>query len=861
MAEEQRLVVSLEARVREFEKKLAASEKKMAKASKNISTHAKRAGTATERELIRGAERATRSLNRLDRQGTQSLRNLGNAARDAGTGFTRLQGIIGGAFAGASIGGMIQQVRQATEAVAELNKEAKVAGLDNRTFQEFQFIARRARVSADALTDGFKELQLRADEFAVTGKGPAAEAFARLGFDAETVAQKLQDPIAFFDELIEKVRLLDRAAQIRIFDEIFGGTGGEQFVALLDQSIGKMSDLRQEAHQVGAVLSDELIAKGVELDQRIADITSRVQNQLTAAFINAGTAAFTIADALNEASTALDNLLTQAGNSTVFQRLNQWLAARGLLDTSGMTILDDDLRATVNQNAVTEMRREHSAAGDAINRQRAIVEELEAKYADANEEAKSGIQIGQARVDELQRERDELTAMVTEYNNLGRAIREAEQAGGVFQPGSLGNFGPAVPSNISGSDARKLIIERAAHNNVNVSSMKEAAAAGAAAALMQFPELRVSSAYRSPAYNAAVGGASQSRHISGDAVDFVGVNAQNVAAIVSFLRSQGFNGFGYYNNGSLHADMRENPAAWGPNFSASSLNQTPQAFQQAVAQPAATPALDPVISRQQETQAAQEQAQAIEAVATARNNDLEAIDAQGTAIDAQIPKLEENAQQFQNLGQQIGQAFAGAFSGFIRDLVNGKDAVEALRNALTKLADQLLNMIAQQLFSSLFGGLGGGLGLFSGGGHVGFANGGPVRRYASGGFVSGPGGPKADKIPAMLSNGEYVINAAATKKFGPLLAAINQGKFGGFSSGGSVGGGSMPSMGGGGAANINIPITVNVEGGSGKGDVQHDQDQGRRIAKEIEAQMRHTVVDELRMQMRNGGMLNNSMRR
>jgi hypothetical protein len=54
---------------------------------------------------------------------------------------------------------------------------------------------------------------------------------------------------------------------------------------------------------------------------------------------------------------------------------------------------------------------------------------------------------------------------------------------------------------------------------------------------------------------------------------------------------------------------------------------------------------------------------------------------------------------------------------------------------------------------------------------------GTLQRFATGGFVSGPGGPRSDSIFAMLSNGEYVINAKSTSKFLPLLEAINSGKF------------------------------------------------------------------------------------
>ena len=48
------------------------------------------------------------------------------------------------------------------------------------------------------------------------------------------------------------------------------------------------------------------------------------------------------------------------------------------------------------------------------------------------------------------------------------------------------------------------------------------------------------------------------------------------------------------------------------------------------------------------------------------------------------------------------------------------------------------------------------------------------RGLASGGLVQGVGGPKSDMIPAMLSNGESVINAQSTSMFRPLLSSINE---------------------------------------------------------------------------------------
>jgi len=58
--------------------------------------------------------------------------------------------------------------------------------------------------------------------------------------------------------------------------------------------------------------------------------------------------------------------------------------------------------------------------------------------------------------------------------------------------------------------------------------------------------------------------------------------------------------------------------------------------------------------------------------------------------------------------------------------------------------------------------------------------------HATGGPISGPGGPRDDRIPAMLSNGEYVIQADSVGHYGTgFFDAVNAKKFAG---GGAVGG-------------------------------------------------------------------------
>ncbi|HEX2634811.1 MAG TPA: hypothetical protein VHM22_18560 [Bradyrhizobium sp.] len=71
----------------------------------------------------------------------------------------------------------------------------------------------------------------------------------------------------------------------------------------------------------------------------------------------------------------------------------------------------------------------------------------------------------------------------------------------------------------------------------------------------------------------------------------------------------------------------------------------------------------------------------------------------------------------------------------------------------------------------------------------GSANYGGGSNYATGGLVSGPGGPTSDSVLARLSDGEYVMRAAAVKHWGPsFMAALNalRNPLGGYSLGGMV---------------------------------------------------------------------------
>ncbi|PTE20119.1 hypothetical protein C5F48_19180, partial [Cereibacter changlensis JA139] len=217
-------------------------------------------------------------------------------------------GLLAG-VAGAGLTGVAQRAQEVARGVAEIGDEAKRAGMSAREFQQWRFVAEQNRIGVDSLVDGFKELNLRADEFIVTGGGSAAEAFQRLGYSTTELAEKLKDPSALMLEIMGRLEQLDKAAQIRIADEIFGGSGGERFVELLSQGEAGIRRTIGEANALGIIMDDELIAKAAEVDRQFNAIASTVGTALKSAIVSAAASLGDFLDGFREFQNQQDSTL------------------------------------------------------------------------------------------------------------------------------------------------------------------------------------------------------------------------------------------------------------------------------------------------------------------------------------------------------------------------------------------------------------------------------------------------------------------------------------------------------------------------------------------------------------------------
>lgn len=150
-----------------------------------------------------------------------------------------------------------------------------------------------------------------------------------------------------------------------------------------------------------------------------------------------------------------------------------------------------------------------------------------------------------------------------------------------------------------------------------------------------------------------------------------------------------------------------------------------------------------------------------------------------------LQKYDEEQQKINTISkiQQTSNQLAKDFSGAITDWITGaKSFGDAMKSVLQQLISQL---IQAALYATIVAACTGG-----GGGFAARWKGAFGKAFASGGSVAGPGTGTSDSVPAMLSNGEYVLNAQAVDRLGvPFLNGLNTGRLRGFASGGLAGSG------------------------------------------------------------------------
>lgn len=231
-----------------------------------------------------------------------------------------ISGIVSslGAMKGLLVGGaIVSGLKEVAEKIWEVAKAgaayaddiltmSTVTGLSTDALQEYQYMADLVDVSVETITGSITKLTRNMLQ-AKDGTGEQAEAFAALGIQITNADGSLRDAQEVWDEVITALGQMSNETERDAYAMVLMGKSAQDLNPLIEAGADKINALRQEAHEAGAVLDEDMLATLGEMQ----DAFDRLSQQ-TSAFerILAGTLAPTITDIVN----AIVGAVQQMGN-------------------------------------------------------------------------------------------------------------------------------------------------------------------------------------------------------------------------------------------------------------------------------------------------------------------------------------------------------------------------------------------------------------------------------------------------------------------------------------------------------------------------------------------------------------------
>lgn len=213
---------------------------------------------ARDAQFQRVADRVTKRLERLERQGKKSARGVGDLHK-ALTGLSTIKTLGGGILGGLSLARFNRELTESLARLDQLGKRARNIGLPVETLQLWTQAAREAGVETSAFQRGLFQLNKVLAE-AGTGSKAYLDIFDRLGVRIRDANGELRPMTEVIADVTREFGNLDLATQQLTVEELFGRAGKEMRAFLLDfqnQVAGVEKGFRGASAEA-AMLAEEL---------------------------------------------------------------------------------------------------------------------------------------------------------------------------------------------------------------------------------------------------------------------------------------------------------------------------------------------------------------------------------------------------------------------------------------------------------------------------------------------------------------------------------------------------------------------------------------------------------------------------
>lgn len=791
------------------------------------------------------------------------------SAKQMGSGFTELEagvqalrrGMSALSAAAAAIGGL-GFLKGLNDATAQLGLASKQTGIAVDALSRLAFAARATGVATDSLYDSLSDFSEKMFD-AAAGSGDGADALKAMGFSAEYVRENINNLPKILGDVADKFASYeDGAAKTALAVKLFGDAG-KTLVPLLSQGSAGLREAAGEADRFGATINTAAVTEATRFNSELAKLTASTEAFARAglgpivAWLNTTIARFR--EAKQESTgfvsgfynfvSALGGSLglsNSLGNSNdlgkveaQIARLESKLKAAGSVDPNGVLFTQLQL---ARKNRVALLKEQAAAASAATEPDKP---KTKAPDITIGKDAERAAKAAQARASAIAAGNERELALLRARNALTDAEQRAQAEQGLL---SLDSYYRRRLARIEAENANEIQVARdkiaAARALALPADATEADRLNKTAAIQaaqdQLAQVEIQNAQRvadaqrakSQEIKALLDERSQLERQQLEATDQreaaaiqaldseiqkyeellrkLGETEDAIARLTGEQRAQGMGRIAFdaaQREGTQNlTGLDEQKSAVERDQSTGKLWSFEAEAKLLAIERQRIPVLEDMYAK---LKAAAEAAQSPELLEQARQMSV--------AIEDAKAKTDEYGISMAQLKQAGFDAAQQGFATFLTDVTSGNKSLAASFQSLAgSVVQALQQMLAQMLAVKAMNAV---MGMFGGGGGGASFGGFPASAYATGGYIAGPGTGTSDSIPAWLSNGEFVVRAAAVNAVGldalheinrrgrlpaPRVSAAHPGAVARYADGGLVG--SLADATGGGSTQLSIGL-------------------------------------------------------
>lgn len=201
-------------------------------------------------------DEANKSLSKTTENAESMTDKLGKGAKTVGKFATATVGV-----ASAMSTALMGNAKNTAQATDEIDKMSQKLGLTREGYQEWDYILSQAGVDISSMETGMKTLTNKLDD-AKNGSASAQAMFEKLGISMEDINNMSREEL--FEKSITGFQgMADSTERAALANDLFGKSG-QNLTALFNESAESTEALKQKAHDLGMVMSDEAVESGVE---------------------------------------------------------------------------------------------------------------------------------------------------------------------------------------------------------------------------------------------------------------------------------------------------------------------------------------------------------------------------------------------------------------------------------------------------------------------------------------------------------------------------------------------------------------------------------------------------------------------